>query len=220
MRKQRTNSHWLAAGGPFFEDDDMKHKVLAAAVAVISLTGIGAASAAPALAKPLEQDHFTDSGSAIAQIEEPGFCAGVVNFPVLHEWDAKGSFLLVRRGDGFAYAATRFRATDVWTNTRNGKALTVTVVGQDRDQKIVDNGDGTLTIEIAFPGVQKVYGPDGTRLFMDTGTVRAEVLIDHGGTPFEPSDDEFVEFLGVIANPGKSDTADRDFCADLASFLG
>jgi hypothetical protein len=139
---------------------------------------------------------------------------------VLHEWNAKGSFLLVRRGDGFAYAATRFRATDVWTNTLNGQTFTITVVGQDRDQKIIDNGDGTLTIEVAFPGVQKVYGPDGTRLFMDTGTVRAEILIDHGGTPFDPSDDKFIEFLGVTANPGQSDTAERDFCTDLATFLG
>lgn len=198
----------------------MKDKVLAAAVALISVIGISVASAVPALARPLEHDHWTDSGSAFAQVEEPGFCAGVVNFPVRHEWDAKGSFLLVRRGDGFAYAATRFRATDVWTNTRNGKALTITVVGQDRDHKITDNGDGTLTIEVAFPGVQKVYGPDGTRLFMDTGTAKGEILIDHGGTPFDPSDDKFLAFLGLTANPGKSDTAERSFCADLVTFLG
>ena len=197
----------------------MKHKVLAAAVAVISLTGIGVASAAPALAKPLEQDHFTDSGSEIAQVAEPRFCAGVVNFPVLHEWDAKGSFLLVRRGDGFAYAATRIRATDVWTNTVNGKAFTVTIAGQERDQKIIDNGDGTLTIEAAFTGIQKVYGPDGARLFMDTGITKVEILLDNNGTPANPFDDEFISFE-VMANTGLSDTAERGFCEDLATFIG
>lgn len=198
----------------------MKHKALAAAIAVISITGIGVASAAPALARPLEHEHFTDSGSAIAQVEDPAFCAGVVDFPVQHDWNADGMFLLVRHGDGFAYWGTRFRATDVWTNTLNGKTLTITVVGQDRAQKLTDNGDGTVTVELAFPGIQKVYGPDGTRLFMDTGTVRAEILIDNGGTPFDLSDDEFLEFLGVTANPGQSDTAERDFCADLVTFIG
>lgn len=198
----------------------MKHKVFAAAAAVISTVGIAVGPAGPAMARPLEHEHWTDSGSAIAQDEHPGFCAGTVNFPVQHDWDAEGMFLLVRHGDGFAYGGNRFRATDVWTNTLNGKTFTITVVGQDRDQKISDNGDGTLTIELAFPGVQKVYGPDGARLFMDTGTVRAEVLIDNGGTPSDPSDDQFLEFLGVLSNPGLADTAERDFCADLVTFIG
>lgn len=59
----------------------MKHKVLATLGAVISAIGISIASAAPALAQPLEHDHFTDSSSAIAQEEFPGFCAGIVDFP-------------------------------------------------------------------------------------------------------------------------------------------
>ncbi|RAX43657.1 hypothetical protein DQ354_19605 [Arthrobacter sp. AQ5-06] len=197
----------------------MKHKTLAAAIAMISMTGIAVAAAAPASARPLEHDHWTDSGSVIAQVEDPQFCAGIVDFPVLHDWNAKGMFLLIRHGDGLAYGGGSIRATDVWTNTLNGKNLTITVAGQDRDHKVIDNGDGTLTIEVAFLGVQKVYGPDGTRLFMDTGITKAEVLIDNGGTPADPSDDEFISFE-VTASHGLSDTAERDFCADLVTFIG
>ncbi|MEW9871607.1 hypothetical protein [Arthrobacter sp. HS15c] len=198
----------------------MKHKVLAALGALISTVGIAVASAVPAAAKPLEHDHFVDSGSEIAQVADPEFCAGVVDFPVLHEWNAEGQFLFVHHGDGFAYGGGPTRATDMWTNTLNGETLTVTRVGQGRDHKITDNGDGTLTLEFANSGVQKVYGPDGELLFMDTGLFRAEVLIDHGGTPSDPTDDEFIKFLGETAVHGQMDTLERDFCEDLVSYIG
>ncbi|WP_309107826.1 hypothetical protein [Arthrobacter sp.] len=198
----------------------MKHKVLAALGAMISAIGLSVASAGPASAKPLEHDHFVDSGSEIAQLADPLFCAGVVGFPVLHEWNAEGLFHFVVHGDGLAYGGGPFRATDVWTNTLNGKTFTITVAGQSRDHKVTDNNDGTLTIEFADTGVQKVYGPDGDRLFMDTGLVRAEVLIDHAGTPADPVDDQFIRFLGETAVHGQADTLGRDFCEDLVTFIG
>lgn len=77
-----------------------------------------------------------------------------------------------------------------------------------------------MTIVFAASGVQKAYGPDGTRLFMNTGTLRAEILIDNGGTPADPSDDQFLDFLGVIFNPGRADTEGRDFCSDLVTYIG
>ena len=129
-------------------------------------------------------------------------------------------FLFVHHGDGLAYGGGPIRRTDVWTNTLNDKAFTITNRGQARDHKITDNGDGTLTIAIAASGVQKVYGPDGRRLFMDAGTFRFEILIDHGGTPGDPFDDEFITDLGVTANHGREDTAGRDFCEDLVTFIG
>lgn len=199
----------------------MKHKVLATMGAVISAIGISVASAAPALAaRPLEHDHFTESSSAIAQEEFPGFCAGIVDFPVRHDRHAEGMFLFVHHGDGLAYGGGPIRSTDVWTNTLNEQTYTITESGQARDHKITDNGDGTLTVEIAVSGVQKVYGPDGTRLFMDTGTFRFAILMDHGGTPADPSDDEFIRDLGETASHGQADTAGRDFCEDLVIFIG
>lgn len=198
----------------------MKRKVRAALGAMISVIGLSIAAAAPALAKPLEHDHFVDSGSEIFRVGDPNFCPGVVGFPVLHGWHAEGNFLFVVHGDGLAYGGGPVQATDTWTNTLNGKTLTVTNRGQSRDHKITDNGDGTLTIEIAVSGVQKVYGPDGSRLFMDTGVFRYEILIDHGGTPGDPADDEFIADLGVTASHGQEDTANREFCEDLVLFIG
>ncbi|MCA4135715.1 hypothetical protein [Arthrobacter sp. M4] len=198
----------------------MKHKALAAMGATVSAAVIAIAGASPAMARPIEHQHFSDSGSAIAQEQFPGFCAGVVDFPVLHEWQVEGMFLIRPLGDGLPYAVNPFRVTDTWTNTLNGKTFTVTRVVQEKDQTITDNGDGTFTIVNSSTGVSKVYGPDGTRLFMDTGTLRAEILVDNGGTPADPSDDQFLDFIRVIADPGQADTQDRDFCADLVTFIG
>jgi hypothetical protein len=198
----------------------MKHKVLAALGAVISVIGISAASAAPALARPLEHDHFDEGTSAIAQEEFPGFCDTIVDFPVLHEHNAQGMFLFVLHGDGLAYGGGPARSTDVWTNTLNEQTFTITAAGQQRDLKVTDNGDGTLTIEGMLAGVQKAYGPDGTLLFIDSGTVRFEFLVDHSGTPSDPTDDEFIRDLGVTAMHGRVDTAGRDFCQDLVTIIG
>lgn len=197
----------------------MKHKILSALGAVISALGIAVASAAPGVAQPLEHDHWTDSGSEIAQVADPLFCVGIVDFPVLHKWNAEGMFLLVNHGDGLAYGVASVRATDMWTNTLNGKTLTITRSGQQRDHRITDNGDGTLTIEIAVSGIQKVYGPGGKRLFIDAGTFRFKILIDQAGTPANPFDDKFIAFLGETSSHGRMDTQERDFCQDLVTFL-
>jgi hypothetical protein len=52
-------------------------------------------------------------------------------------------------------------------------------------------------------GVQRVaahcqLGTDGTRLFLDAGTFRFRLLVDHGGTPTDPFDDVLLEFLGFV----------------------
>jgi hypothetical protein len=182
--------------------------VAGAAVAVLIATP------SLATAKPLEQEHFHDSGSELL----PDFC-GDLN--LRHDFEADGYFSAKPHGpDGLVYFAERVRVTDSWTNLANGLTFTIVNVGQSKDLKVTDNGDGTLTVLVARAGPQFVYGPDGTLLFRDTGTFRFEILIDNGGTPTDPSDDEFVAELGLVKQSGQSDTAGRDFCADLHEFIG
>jgi hypothetical protein len=179
---------------------------LAVAV-VMSTTG-------PAAAEPLEQEHFHDSGSEVIE----GFCGDLT---VRHDFEADVYFSVKPHGpDGLIYFAERFRRTDVWTNLANDKTFTLVNVGQDKDARVTDNGDGTLTIRFARSGPPFVYGPAGTLLFIDAGTSWVEVLVDHGGTPTDPSDDVELEFLGVIKEAGQRDTSGRDFCADLHEFIG
>lgn len=83
---------------------------------------------------------------------------------------------------------------------------------------MTDNGDGTLTVLALSTGVVKNYGPDGKLLFVDSGQVRFDLLIDHGGTPTDPEDDVFLTQTLVKESTGRNDTATRDFCADLHHF--
>ncbi|MGH9249529.1 MAG: hypothetical protein ACRD0W_08465 [Acidimicrobiales bacterium] len=138
---------------------------------------------------------------------------------VLFQREADIHELVKSRGpDGLVYFAANVRGVDSWTNLATGKTFTIEGTFLDKDQRVTDNGDGTLIILIKSPGQQKVYGPDSERLFLDSGIFSFEILVDHGGTPTDPSDDEFLADLGVVKVTGRSDTAGRDFCEDFREF--
>jgi hypothetical protein len=52
----------------------------------------------------------------------------------------------------------------------------------------------------------------------ETGIQRVEALIDHAGTPTDPSDDELLEFRVVKEQTGRNDLG--DFCEDLLLIAG
>ena len=184
--------------------------VLAAGVTVAVMIS----PAGPAAAKPLVQEHVHDSGSELL----PGFCD---DLNVRHDFEADVYFSGKPHGSaGLIYFADRSRTTDSWTNVDNDKTFTIVSSGQVKDARVTDNGDGTLTVLVIFAGHESAYGPDGKRLFLDAGTFRIEFIVDHGGTPTDPSDDTEIEFLGIVKPAGRSDTAGRDFCADLHEFIG
>jgi hypothetical protein len=98
----------------------------------------------------------------------------------------------------------------VYTNLANGKSVTGVLNVTTKDLRITDNGDGTITILVLATGNAVLYAEDGTVLARDPGQIRFEILIDTAGTPSDPSDDEFLDFLGVVKDStGRTD----DFCA-------
>lgn len=171
---------------------------------LLATTGVSAG------AKPLEREHWQDSFSEV----DEEFC-GDLNVRI--DGDYRGSSLVNQRGsDRLAYFKTTIHGTLSYTNLENGKALTVVDNYIDKDQKVTDNGDGTLTILILLTGSSKWYGLDGKLLFNEPGQVRIEILVDHAGTPSDPYDDEFLEFLGVVkGSTGRNDTQGLDFCDDM-----
>ncbi len=173
-----------------------------------------AATALPAHARPLENGHEHESFSEVLE----DFC-GISE--VLFEHEGDFHFSAKSRGpEGLIHFASNSRFTDSWTNLATGKTFTREATLNDRDQRITDNGDGTLTILVTSTGNEKFYGADGKRLFVNAGLFSFAILIDHGGTPTDPSDDEFLEDLGAVKEKGRTDTAGRDFCADLVQFTG
>ena len=139
---------------------------------------------------------------------------------VLTEHEASGHFIAKASGeDGLIHFSANIRGTDRYTNLATDKTFTIEFAFNDKDQSVSDNGDGTLTILFKSTGVQKAFGPDGERLFLDAGAGRAEVLVDHGGTPYDPSDDEFIS-ADAVKSSGRFDTEGRDFCEDFREFTG
>jgi hypothetical protein len=118
--------------------------------------------------------------------------------------------------DRLAYFSFHIRATNVFTNVTNEKSVTEVVTVTDKDLRVTDNGDGTLTVLVLTTGNAVVYGEDGKAIARNPGQVRFELLIDHGGTPQDPSDDEEIAFLGQVkGSTGRTD----DFCAAVIPAL-
>jgi hypothetical protein len=196
---------------------EMKHTRAVAAIAAASAVLL--ALATPASAAPPEIDHWTDHIEHIEQVEHAAdnWCPDIP-FDVRYVEDAHGTFRGMVRGDKF-YGATTIRSESAWINVDTGKRFSRVWQGQDKDLKVVDNGDGTITLTILFTGPTKYYDNDGNRVFMDVGRTFNTIVIDEAGTPGFPDDDFFVEFVGSESK-GSFDTMDRDFCADLMDFIG
>ena len=111
--------------------------------------------------------------------------------------------------DGLVYFLEHVRVTTVYTNVANGNATTEVETAIRKDLRVTDNGDGTLTILALATGNLVLYGPDGKAIARNPGQVRFEIVVDHGGTPNDRSDDEELEFRGVRESTGRTD----DFCA-------
>jgi hypothetical protein len=169
-------------------------------------------SGGPAAAAPIEHEHFRDVGS---ELVDP-FCG---DLRVRIDTDIRGSLLLKPQGpDGLVYFLESVHGTVSFTNLATGKAFTNVINFINKDLKVTDNGDGTLTVLGLSTGVVKNYGPDGKLLFIDSGQIRVELLIDHGGTPTDPEDDVILDETVVRPSTGRNDTEGRDFCEDLHLF--
>ena len=121
-----------------------------------------------------------------------------------------GRFLFNPHGpDGLAYYMESIRLASTFTDLDGAYTITAVERSLSKDLKVTDNGDGTLTILVLATGNATLYGQDGKAIARNPGQVRFEVLIDNGGTPDDPFDDEFLADLGLVkGSTGRSD----DFC--------
>lgn len=168
--------------------------------------------ATTASARPLLKERFHNEGSIVVE----QFC-GIPDLTVEIAFVADVKVLAVQHGrDRFAYFLEHFVETGVMTNLANGKSVTQVSRVTNKDLRVTDNGDGTLTILSLGTGNDVLYGQDGSVLGRNPGQTRIEILVDHGGTPADPFDDEFIAVLGVVkGSTGRSD----DFCALAATAL-
>jgi hypothetical protein len=180
-----------------------------AVVLVGGLTAFGI-GAAPADARVRDHFQFHDTFSEI--VEDCGLTLRL-------DVDLRGMLLDNSHGrDGLVYFLETLHGTVSWTNLANGLTMTEFINIVSKDLKVTDNGDGTLTVVFMESGVHNVKGPDGKVERMDPGTSRFEVLLDHGGTPTDPSDDEELDFRVIKEPTGPNELV--DFCADIHELIG
>lgn len=173
---------------------------LALATFAVVLAGATAASATQLVREPIhEEETFV--------IEN--FC-DVDGLTVEDVFVFDGRVQAVPHGrDRLAYFLERGKVTQVFTNLANDKSITSVARFIEKDLRVTDNGDGTLTILVLSTGNGVLYGADGKAIARNPGQVRFEILVDHAGTPTEPSDDEFLADLGEVkSSTGRTD----DFC--------
>jgi hypothetical protein len=178
--------------------------VLASVTAAASVTLAGTASAAPP-----QHDRFHEEFTETFV----DYC-GVPGLTVQGDTILDGKTLIHSgKNAGFMQHVT---ATFVDTNVANGNFITSSFHSMQRDKQATNNGDGTLTVLFLETGNAVVYGPNGKAIARNPGQVRYELLIDHGGTPTDPSDDEVIAFLGFVKeSTGRTD----DFCAAVVPVL-
>jgi hypothetical protein len=181
-------------------------------LAVAGLAAVASVSLATgALAQPIREGGVFQETDIIDD-----FC-GVSGLTVQLDSTVDARFMLIPHGpDGLGYGLEHVKVTNVFTNVANGNAVTEEVTTLSKDLQVTDNGDGTLTILVLATGNAVVYGPDGKAIARNPGQVRFEILVDDAGTPSDPSDNEFLDFLGIVKeSTGRTD----DFCAAVVPVL-
>ena len=185
----------------------MRHSRKLRLGAILALGVTAAVSfAAAASAGQIFKEHFRDEPDAEIINDFCGETGLTVEFATV----ADGHVHAVTHGRaGLAYFGAQIKQDEVVTNQANGNTVTSRSNFVDKDLRVTDNGDGTLTLLILATGNSVLYGDDGKVIARNSGQIRVEILVDHNGTPTDPRDDEELEFLGVVKeSTGRND----DFC--------
>jgi hypothetical protein len=171
-------------------------------VALLAAPLLTLALAAPAFAAPPERfvidEEFSFEGDTCGVATESNYSES-----------GKGTRLL-RSGDHPYYRLDYQAALEI---TRLSTGLTVRLAFHQltSDTRIIDNGDGTITILLAGVFNEADYAPDGTVGLRTQGRETAVVTIDTNGTPGTEDDDVELSFDFLGFN-GHDDRETTDFC--------
>lgn len=165
--------------------------------------GLAVAGASPASAEVIERYSLDFSASGVAD----DFCGSGLQPSFTYDQTGSGS-VKMRGGDGPLWFHEEIRV--VRTFTYNG--MTVTDIQPNtlaKDLKIVDNGDGTLSITVLFTGGARLIGSDGKLLAKNDGQIRTLLTIDTASG--EVTGEELI-----FGSTGTND----DFCEAILAHWG
>jgi hypothetical protein len=116
---------------------------------------------------------------------------------------------------GVDYFLEHITTDETLTGVSSRHSVTIHTAFIAKDLKIVDNGDGTITITQLLTGPSTVYDENGKAIARDPGQTRFRIVIDTNGTP-DPEDDIELSFEVVKPSTGRSD----DYCAAIVGAIG
>jgi hypothetical protein len=149
----------------------------------LGLVALAALLALPGstLAAKTEHSNFDDTfPDTICDIDVTTHTVGVFNG---FQYSTQSGYPLFK---GAFHQTTTFTAA-------NGKAVIVTADAMFKDFRVVDNGDGTITVYTAVDGQPNVLSlPDGTVLARARGRIVYTTVFDYNGTLGDPDDDIFI----------------------------
>lgn len=171
---------------------------IAAALVVMTIPAIavaGAASAAPSKWEPVHEVFGPEVTEDFCEV--PGL---TVEQTVVVDGRARTA---THGPDGLSHMYEFVTDTVTTTNLATMDFVTRVATQQFHDVRVTDNGDGTLTVRQQATGTIIFYDQDGQVLSRGAGQFAFEFLIDHAGTPSDPSDDVFLGFQRVVRQVGK-----------------
>jgi hypothetical protein len=184
-----------------------RHRTSAAVLGTLTLTaGLVAAFSSPSSARVVEGEAFHDEFSGTIE----NFCdAGIdVDF----EGSVDGRYRVVDRGphNELDFFMERTRIVQVFTDQLTGQQATDIQPGTlNKDLKLTDNGDGTITIIVLATGGARTYGDSGQLIARNSGQVRFRIVYDYVND-VEKSNDL------IFGSTGTND----DFCAAILEDWG
>lgn len=170
--------------------------------------------APPAMATPAVHEEITAEFTEVID----DFCGS--GLAVRHDYDETSRLIGVSQGaDGLVHFRFRLHLREAWTNVATGQSLRLSTDGVVADSSVVDNGDGTLSKTTRFASSARWRDQHGKLVSLDSGLTILEVLIDHNGTPSDPSDDQTIDVRTIRESNGvNSDPV--DFCDFVLGVIG
>jgi hypothetical protein len=176
---------------------------------VVAMLACCIAGSAALVAQASARQSFQETYHLELTLVHEDFC-DVEGLTVSDEVVIDGKVRAVQRGpDGPEYFLDKVKEVGLVTNLANGKFTPYVVTGVNKDLKVTENADGTVTILALFTGNHVLYDSDGKAIARNPGQSRFEFVIDLGGTPDDFSDDELISERRVKGSTGRSD----DLCA-------
>jgi len=182
------------------------HRLVSTLLGTLTSTALLAAlESPPASAGIVERGTFHDEFS----FTDDDFCGAGIT--VDGEGTADGRFRVTTRSPGgFDYYIENVTVEVVFTDRATGQTATdiqPNTVG--KDQSIVDNGDGTVTVIQLLTGGERTYGDAGNLIAKNSGQVRFEIV-------FDAETGEELSFELIFGSTGTND----DFCEAVLTDWG